>query len=179
MEIWKKSPLAPDHVEVSSLGRARTLDRVAPSRRDKQPTQIKAGVMLSPWSDRLGYQLISVKVGDKRPKYAVHRLVASAFCDGYLPGLSVNHIDGVKANNLPENLEWVSLETNTALAWVTGQCKNFGEGSPHAKLTVAKVREIRRRVAAGESCNSLAKHFGVSPATIYYVRDGKRWARVA
>jgi hypothetical protein len=180
MEIWKPSPLAPAHVEVSNLGRVRTLDRLAPSSRDKQPTQLRAGKVLSPWmAKKTGYFLISVKEGDRRTKYLVHRLVASAFCTGFEPSLSVNHKDGDKTNNLPSNLEWVTLQRNTQHAWESGLVNLRGENQPTSKLTDDQVREIRARIAAGESCNSISKDYPVCPTIIYRIRDGEQWASVA
>lgn len=175
METWRRSPLGPNHVEVSNLGRARTQSRAAPSRRAKQPFQVRAGRLLSPYINAQGYPTISIKMGSKRPKFAVHRLVASAFCDGYAPGLSVNHIDGDKTNNRAKNLEWVSLERNTALAWETGQCTAIAHAS---KLTPPDIHKIRQLLAAGKSGNSIAPLFGVSSGLIYLIRDGKRWASV-
>lgn len=173
METWKQSPLGPEHVEVSSLGRVRTKDRVAPSARDKQPTQLRAGKVLSPWINAQGYPTVSVKEGDKRPKYSVHRLVAAAFCEGFTPGLSVNHIDGNKLNNLPSNLEWVTLEKNTALAWVTGQATPESHAS---KLTSQDVAQIKLDLAAGLAPSAIAPAYGVSDSLIYLIRQGKRWA---
>ena len=176
METWKRSPLGPDHVEVSNLGRVRTLDRVAPSRRHKQESQLRAGKILSPWVSKVGYLTVSIKEGGKRPKYTVHRLVASAFCDGFEPGLSVNHIDGDKLNNHASNLEWVTLERNTGMTWETGQ----STAEAHAqKLTIASVSDIKSRIRDGEPCAAIAKRYGVSDTMIYSIRSGRRWKSVA
>jgi hypothetical protein len=176
MEVWKRSPLGPDHVEVSNLGRVRTLDRIAPSVRDRQPTQLRAGRLLSPYVSAQGYPTVSVKEGGRRPKYSVHRLVAAAFCDGYRPGLSVNHIDGNKANNAATNLEWVTLETNTALAWQTGQSTPEAHAS---KLTAAQAGEIKELLRAGRRAPEIAERFGVSASLVYLISQGKRWASAA
>jgi hypothetical protein len=50
----------------------------------------------------------------------VHRLLALTFIDGYFEGAVVNHKDGVKTNNDPPNLEWVTGEDNTRHAWTNG-----------------------------------------------------------
>jgi hypothetical protein len=176
MEIWKSSPLAPAHVEVSSLGRVRTLDRAAPSMRAHQPTQTRAGKVLSPWLAKVGYLCVSIKEGGKRPKYLVHRLVAAAFCEGFAPGLSVNHIDGNKLNNLPENLEWVTLARNTALSWETGQ----STAEAHAtKLSPASASEIKARLRNGDAPVAIAADYGVSSSLVYAIKIGKRWAAAA
>lgn len=53
-----------------------------------------------------------------------------------------------------------------------------GESHPSAKLTDAKVRELRRRVAAGELIRDLAPEYGVSVTTIREVASGKRWSHI-
>jgi len=175
MEVWKRSPLGPEHLEVSSLGRARTLDRIAPSARDKQPSQRRAGKILSPYISGQGYPTIAIKEGARRPKYSVHRLVASAFCEGYAPGLSVNHIDGDKTNNRPSNLEWVTLERNTAAAWETGQCTPEAHAT---KLTADQASAIKARLRDGARPSEIAPAFGVSQSLVYLIKQGKRWAAV-
>lgn len=173
MEVWKRSPLGPEHLEVSSLGRVRTLDREAPSIRDKQPSQLRPGKVLSPYLSRQGYPTISVKEGPRRPKYSVHRLVAAAFCEGYSLGLSVNHIDGDKTNNHPRNLEWVTLERNTAAAWETGQCTPEAHAT---KLSADQASAIKARLQNGERPSQIAEDFGVSRSLVYRISQGNRWA---
>lgn len=53
-----------------------------------------------------------------------------------------------------------------------------GEAVRGAKLAEESVREIRRRVAGGESRTSLSAEFGVSMATICLIVKRQRWAHV-
>lgn len=134
---------------------------------------------ITPWLERNGYLEVATMREGKRVKERLHRLVALAFCDGYEPGLTVNHIDGNKTNNTPSNLEWVSLAKNTEHQWRTGLVAGVGEDHHNAKLTTKQVVYIRRLLAAGISAHALSIVAGVSFATIAYIRDGKRWAHVA
>lgn len=47
-------------------------------------------------------------------KFAVHRLVALHFNEGYFEGTHVNHIDRNRKNNRTDNLEWVTAKQNYA-----------------------------------------------------------------
>ena len=51
-----------------------------------------------------------------------------------------------------------------------------GELHGSVKLNWDKVRAIRNRKTAGESCVDLANEFGVGPATIWKICRGKLWA---
>lgn len=42
----------------------------------------------------------------------VHRIIASEFVDGWFEGAEVDHINGNKKDNRPENLEWVTKQEN-------------------------------------------------------------------
>lgn len=53
-----------------------------------------------------------------------------------------------------------------------------GSGNPAAKLDEGKVRDIKRRLAAGEGGSAIARAFGVSPAIITNIKKGDRWAHV-
>lgn len=175
-EIWRNSPLAPDHVFVSNFGRLKTADRLAPSKVAWRSAQLRKGGILSPWLGRNGYYYVAVKMGTTRPKFLVHRLVASAFCEGFDPALSVNHIDGNKHNNLPSNLEWVTLARNTEHQWGTGLIDIRGVRHPSCKLTDDQVRHVLKCLASGASSPSLARAMGVSCALIYKIRRGDRVA---
>ena len=69
--------------------------------------------ILSPTRKPSGYMQINLMTNDgRRKKEYVHRLVALTFLpnDDHLP--EVNHIDGVRDNNVLANLEWVTHQEN-------------------------------------------------------------------
>lgn len=60
--------------------------------------------------------------------FAIHRLVAELFVDGYFDGAVVNHIDGNNRNNHYTNLEWVTQKENIHKSYVTSsvdQTRNY------------------------------------------------------
>lgn len=124
---------------------------------------------------RHGYLEIAVMANSRRQKWRLHQLVARAFVEGYEEGLCVNHIDGNKLNNLPSNLEWVTLARNTQHQWEIGLVNLRGEASPNAKLTSGQVRIIRDLLKMGANCNQLAVLARVDPQTIYGIQSGKKW----
>lgn len=133
---------------------------------------------LSPCKDRNGYLYVSVKTEERRPKFACHRIIAKAFVPGYSDGLHINHIDGVKTNNHPSNLEWVTNEANVSHAWKSGLCNLRGENQPNHKLTQKQVIEIRKALRLGVAAHSLSVIAGVSPSIVYLIAKNKRWTDV-
>ena len=134
--------------------------------------------ILSPYVERNGYPSVAIRVNKKRKRFLVHRLVARAFVPGYAPTLSVNHINGDKTDNRSENLEWVTFSRNTEHQWEIGLVNLRGDNHPSKKLTSGKVRIIRDLIRLGANCNQLAILADVSPSTIYFIRDGKRWSEL-
>ena len=53
-----------------------------------------------------------------------------------------------------------------------------GEGNPRAKLTSAKVKQLRARRADGLTYRQLAAEFGISDVTAYAAVNRKTWAHV-
>lgn len=133
-------------------------------------------VQLQPWLSHSGYLVVSTLQNGKRPKMFVHRLIARCFVHGYQPHLTVNHINGIKTDNRPENLEWVSLAQNTKHAWDTGLCDLRGEKQPNHKLSQQQVLHIRKALRQGVSANSLSIIANVGPSIIYLIEKGKRWS---
>ena len=123
-EEWRPVRATDGLLEVSSLGRVRTVERTTPTygrMRDGKLqgtfTQRRPAKVLSPCVTKSGYYEIAFMLHGKRKKYMVHRLVAAEFVPGHFEGASVDHLDGNKLNNRADNLEWVTLSENTRRQW--------------------------------------------------------------
>lgn len=105
----------------------------------------------------------------------VNRVVALR----YLPNPNnlpqVNHIDGVKANNGVDNLEWCSGSENEKHAHRTGLKTGRGSANSNSKLSVNDVIAIR---ASDKSVEELTKEYGVSRSTIANVINKRTWTHV-
>lgn len=180
-EIWKPCTEAPSVLEVSNLGRVRTLTResqVYGRKRDGVVQgafrQIRNGKVLSPYIARHGYPEIAVMVDGRRTKYRVHRLVARAFVDGYFDGASIDHLDGNKLNNRWDNLEWVTLSENTRRQWESGLVDLRGELSASAKLTNLQAHAVAVLYDNNFPPSQVAEWFGISAAAVYKIANGQR-----
>ena len=67
-----------------------------------------------------GYAKICIYVNGVRSFHYAHRFIAECVVDNPLGKPEVNHIDGDKLNNHPENLEWVTSSENQLHAHRTG-----------------------------------------------------------
>ncbi len=134
-EIWKDIEGFEGYYQISSEGRARSLDRIV-----KKNTHIK-GKQLTLSHDRRGYPQIFLSKDNIRTHRSIHRLVASAFILNPYNKPEVNHIDGVKSNNDYRNLEWMTSSENAIHAISLGLkippiCPfigKFGKDNPKSK----------------------------------------------
>ena len=117
-----------------------------------------------------GYFLVHLMIDGKRRGTGAHRLVFRHF-NGKLPlDLEVNHKDGNKKNNRPDNLELVTRSEQQIHAvrvlkvgWAANQ---NGPEHRRAKLSTEQVEEIRRRRTGGETHSAIALDLGVSKQTV-------------
>ena len=101
----------------------------------------------------------------------VHNLVADTFLPKSKGYMEVNHIDGDKTNSHVSNLEWLSSGDNTRHALQEGLHLGKGETHWQARISDAKVAEIRTKT--DQTGVALAKEYGVSTACISHIRNGK------
>lgn len=177
-ETWRPCLLVPGahHIWVSDIGNVKSEPRIAAFIQNGiVRTQKRPGRQLSPWISKNGYFCVAVKVGDKRTKYLVHRLVALTFIPTKDIFLSVNHIDCNKLNNRAENLEWCTLAENTRMQWRDGLVNLRGERQPGSKLTSQMIMEIRKRP---DTVANMAIRYGVSTSQIYNVIQRKQWNHI-
>ncbi|EAA5550895.1 hypothetical protein DQJ50_25200 [Salmonella enterica subsp. enterica] len=131
-EKWLPVSVAPygDAYLVSSAGRIRGVNRIAES--EFFIRQIR-GVILKGRVRRDGYKTVNLSYKRNRQTFAIHRLVALAFCNNPHNHPEVNHKDGDKLNNHASNLEWVSHIENIQHSIRTGLNKSRGADNQQFK----------------------------------------------
>jgi len=130
-----------------------------------------------------GYPTYSLRDKERktRTKY-IHKLVA----ENFLPKPSdahkfVIHIDFDKENNYTSNLRWATksdIEAHQAINpnWLATKGK-----VRYAKLTEAKVRLIKKKIADPNRKTRLkmiAKQFGISEMQLYRIKTGENWGHI-
>lgn len=174
IEIWKDIP-GYEGYQASSLGRVRSVDREIEVKRSNGTTFMRQmkGKVLSPGrhSDEHPYPYVGLN-GHGGSNVGVHVAVCLAFHGERPPGLYACHIDGNPENNTPSNVYWGTPKQNQADRSKHGT-SNSGVGR---KLTADKVREVKSRLAAGESQSSIAADLGVSQSMVSMIKSGKKWA---
>jgi hypothetical protein len=172
--VWKPIPVFENNYEVSSFGRLRRALNAPYSKATKQ------GRIITGHLDNGGYLRTCIRVDGKAAKHQIHRLVAMAFVGGYDKCRQINHIDGNKINNRPENLEWVSSRENVLHAWRTGLCTPSCQGTKHWKhiLSELDVKAILYLLANGIKGRLLANAFGLQEASISSIKRGKAWKHI-
>ena len=140
MEIWKPIPNFEGFYEASNLGRIRSVDKYV---MNHSVSEFRKGVVLTPTYHTHGYTYVTLsKLGVKK-KYLIHRLVAMAFCDNPNNYKIINHIDGIKDNNIPSNLEWCTSSHNNKEALRLGlRIPNPQKGEKHFKAQITELQAI-------------------------------------
>lgn len=176
MRTWKRCGFYPyeasDHGEIRRVG--------------------KKTMMAQCLSER-GYLRVTMTVNGEEITRTAHALVAIAFI-GYRPsGMHVNHIDGLKGNNRPDNLEYLTPAENSAHAARLGLTASGarhgrttkpertarGERVNTAKLTEKRVRQMRKMWAEGHGVSALMAKFGLGKSSTWAACVGRSWRHVA
>lgn len=131
-----------------------------------------------PSKTRAGY--FELRLGGRNcEKWLLHRLIAYVWVDNPNNNATVDHLDGNKANNSIENLEWASLEENIKREWENGlvefdlqtaykKWKISSKIMPDVKLKIQKLYQ------EGKTQKELAEMFDVSQSQVsVIVRNAK------
>jgi hypothetical protein len=169
-EEWRAVPGFEGEYEVSSFGRVRSLDRIVSQASRKGLVYQKAirGRMLRPGkTGPFGHVSVSLRRLNSK---LVHALVAAAFIGPRPAGFDVAHLDGDGANNLADNLRYVSRSENNIHI------------SKHdrRKLKIAQVRQIKsvaRRDYA--TAQAVAAENGCCTSQVYNIWEGRQWKHLA
>lgn len=121
-----------------------------------------------------GYLAVTIvsELGEKKST-RVHREVCRAF-HGPSEGLCVNHINGIKTDNRPENLEWTTIRLNSIHSLKLG-LSAAGENSHFcSKLNRQKVQEILG-LKGKMFQREIASIYGVDKLMVGLIHRGRRW----
>ena len=186
LEQWRAIPGFPDY-EVSNLGRVRSWrKRGAHGGRDSKPRLLVPDLVK-------GYARVGLCKETKRNPRWVHRLVLEAFVGPCPEGMEARHFpDRTPTNNTVANLSWATHKDNSRDKIAQGtmpmgdrhysrtrpECLARGERNGRAKLTAAKVRDVRAKLARGMSVRAIAATFGICPTNVIQIKFGRSWAHV-
>lgn len=165
-EEWKPLRGYDRNYDVSNLGRVRTmLDRKSKIKIIKQYGTGRDRVHLS----------VNLRLNGKQVTRLVHHLVAQVWLPPNPSGLIILHGAGGRRDNRPGNLSYGTYKQNAGPDRERDGTLVRGEESCWAKLTEQDVVNIRN---SNETCQTLAKRYGVCAMTISSARTRKSWKHV-
>jgi hypothetical protein len=137
-------------------------------------------VSVIPYLNKDGYQVFNIPraaaANGVRWVHKVHVFVCLAFHGLPESGQEVRHFpDNCRTNNRADNLSWATHLENLADQKVHGTTTR-GERSGIAKLTVKRVRQIRRLYKQGYGPTEIAKWFGVDQSNVSNIVAYRAWA---
>ena len=114
-EEWKDIKGFEGRYQVSNMGRVKSLARYVTIRNKvggltDRPVPER---IISTNKTKRGYLIVTLCKDAKMYYHSLHRLVALHFCDGYKPGMVVNHRDENPENCQASNLEWCTYKYNS------------------------------------------------------------------
>lgn len=104
-ELWKTIPGHP-HYMASNMGRIKSMPHE--HRLKNGASFITKERILKPAENKNGYLHLSLDGKD----YRVHRIIAQTFLDNPAQHRDVNHKNGIKTDNMVDNLEWTTHSQN-------------------------------------------------------------------
>lgn len=176
-EDWRDVTGYVGILQASNYGRLRTVRRSVKTCYGS--TRVVNPRLIAERPGKSGYLRVHRNYGGTQ---FAHRLVALAWVANPHELPCINHIDGNKSNNHPDNLEWCTQSENASHAHRIGLSSGMdlqkGDLSIASKLREAQVVEIKQRLAVGDRSIDLAREFGVCKGAIAEIKAGRSWGHV-
>lgn len=161
LEEWKDVVGHPGYM-VSNQGRVKSLSKTRFNGSGHWTTKDK---ILNGIIDG-GYHKVTLG----RARCRVHKLVMDAFSGPPTDHrTNVNHINGIKLDNRPTNLEWCTASENTKHAWNTGLCKGHFKNRSFDDVETGIIKDCFQE---GYNNVQISKYFNCHHSTIARIRNG-------
>lgn len=107
-----------------------------------------------------------------RKKLFIHRIVYAKFIGSLSSDLVINHKNGIKTDNRPENLELVTIKENNIHRF---RVLKTGAVIGNFKINKYIADEIRKDHKNGNSYRVLVNKYGLSKSSISAIINNKIW----
>lgn len=133
-EKWKNITGYNGKYQISNFGNVRSTDRYYKQNNGKgfESEHIYKGKILKQMITKFGYRRIGLSQNGELKYHTIHKLVATEFLPNPNNFPCINHIDGNKANNNINNLEWCTYSHNNKHA------REMGLNKGHKGMTYKK-----------------------------------------
>ena len=146
------------------------------------------GVRISPcrrvraeYRQKQGYLLIARTLNGERTVACAHRVVWSYFNGPVPDGLTINHKNGVKDDNHPDNLELMTYSEQRKHALEVLNVKRhrpIGSKHPKTHLNEQDVIRIRQLRQSGMMVKDIAKEYRMNPRAISAICRRRTWKHI-
>lgn len=176
MEEWRVIPNYNGVYYVSNFGRVKSIDHYCKNRIGSGK---QTGRILKQHKCYKGYLRVSLSKNKIKKNYSVHRLVAKSFCENPKNKPQVNHIDGIKDNNISGNLEWVTNSENQIHAIKNNLIKhNIGAESHNSKLSKSDVIEILNLRKKNKTLKYIGNIYDISSTSVCNIINNKTYKNI-
>lgn len=133
------------------------------------------------YRQRQGYLLVMTTINGIRTVTGAHRLVWTYANRSIPQGLTINHKNGIKDDNRPENLELATMsEQRRHAIEVLNVNRHRPKGSKHPKTKLAEndVLEIRRMRSEGMMLKEIAEKYRMKTRAISAICTRRTWKHI-
>lgn len=174
MEKWLPINGFEKFYQISNLGRVKSLKRKVNRIRKGKITKLTINEKILK-NKRLGtgYLCVSLSKNNVKIYMSIHRLVAIHFISNPNNYKEVNHKNGIKIDNVVENLEWCTRSYNNSHAFKNGLRKH--KLGINSKFNLKDIEEIRILFRNNIKIKEIVKKYKCSQAAIWRIVNNKRW----